>query len=96
MSERATNTEEWPGAGSLRESIPDGWYTRAEAAAKIGRHYDRLRAWHRDGTFVPTAYVERGKLRVWLYSEEDIEALKKIVAHKHPGRKPNPPVPEPN
>lgn len=67
---------------------PDGYYTREQAAQQIGRSRDTLRRWQKMGRFVPTQYMNVGKLKVWLYSEADIATLKDIAATVREGRPP--------
>ena len=63
------------GVGSL---IPEGFYTRAEAAYMIGRSRDTLHRWHKSGRYQASKAMQVGKVQVWLYTDEDIEALKII------------------
>jgi hypothetical protein len=81
----ALKTTGWGGAGSLRHTIPDGWYTRRQAAELVGRDFDTLRRWHSEGIYVSHNWVVRGKLTVWLYSDEDIENMKKIPGSARQG-----------
>lgn len=67
---------------------PDGYYTREQAAQQIGRSRDTLRRWQKMGRFVPTRFMNIGKLKVWLYSEADIVTLKEIAATVREGRPP--------
>lgn len=76
--------------------VPEGYYTRAEAARHVNRDPDRLKAWHRKflagdtayKTASPSAHMMAGTLKVWLYSDEDVENMKQFVANSKPGRKP--------
>lgn len=88
MSNEPTRVAEWTGAASLLDTIPAGWHPRREAAEMIGRDYDTLRRWHRDGTYTPSGFVQRGKLTIWLYSDDDIAELKKVAASQKRGPKP--------
>lgn len=87
MSGKPKQVNAWPGAASLREAVPEGWYTRKQAADLVGRDRDTIKEWQKNGTYPPSGYMEAGKIIVWLYSEEDIEAMRKIALHKRPGRK---------
>jgi hypothetical protein len=88
MSNEPTRVAVWGGAASLVDTIPEGWYRRREAAQKVGRDYDTLRRWHKDGTYAPSGFVERGKLTVWVYSDDDIAEMKRIADNKKPGPSP--------
>lgn len=78
----------WPGGGSLGETLPEGWYTRGQAAKLCGRSYDTLRRWHQEEVYIPRGYVQRGELVVWAYDERDIANLRRIAKGMRPGRKP--------
>lgn len=62
-------------------------YTRAQAAALVGRDIDTLKRWKRQKVFVPSSQREFGRLVVDLYTEGDIEALREIAKTIKPGRK---------
>lgn len=68
--------------------IPEGWYTRSQVAVKIGKSVDTIRRWHSNGTYPSTRREKFGEVEVWLYSEEDVTAMKKIARTITPGRKP--------
>lgn len=88
MTPTPTEVHPWPGAKSLGASIPDGWYMVGEAASRVGRSKDTLKQWRQDGTFEPSGYTVRGELTIFLYNEDDIEAMKIIAMHKKAGRPP--------
>ena len=67
--------------------VPDGYHTRSQAAALIGKSRDTLKRWHNNGTYEATEYMEAGKLQVWLYSDDDISKLKEIAENISPGRR---------
>jgi DNA-binding transcriptional MerR regulator len=71
--------------GQVRRMVPTR-YTITEAAKKVGRSTDTLRRWQEDGTFSPDDSVQMGKLKVRLYTDADIERLRKIAKAKKPGR----------
>jgi hypothetical protein len=54
----------------------------------IGRSRDTLRRWRISEEFVPSFKMDAGELEVWLYSDDDIERLRKFAATKKPGRPP--------
>jgi DNA-binding transcriptional MerR regulator len=66
---------------------PEGMHVRTDAARLIGRSPDTLKRWHQQGIAIPSECMQAGKLRVWLYTAEDIEHLKEIAASQRPGRK---------
>lgn len=84
------------GGNGIGGMVPDGWYTRAEAARQVGRNPDRLKTWHRkslagDKAYdiaSPSGHMWAGTLKVWLYNDKDIEAMKEFAANQKPGRKP--------
>lgn len=92
MTPRKKPVNKGNGIGGM---VPDGWYTRADAARQVGRDPDRLKTWHRkflagDKSFevaAPSGHMMAGALKVWLYSDEDIEKMKTWVATQRPGRK---------
>jgi DNA-binding transcriptional MerR regulator len=72
---------------SISSTVPDGWYTCSGAARKVGRSADTLRRWHREGWCRPSGWKMNGDLKVWLYSEEDIAEMRKLIKTARPGRK---------
>ncbi len=62
-------------------------YTVNEAAARVGRSPDTLRRWRLDGTYMPSDTMQAGSLTVYLYTDQDLENLKRIAKKKRPGRK---------
>lgn len=67
--------------------LPDGMYTRAQAARLVGRSKDTIRRWHETGIFVPSHSHEYGKQRVWLYTDEDLAVMRRLAQEIRPGRK---------
>jgi hypothetical protein len=67
--------------------VPDGWYLTSDAAALVGRSADTLRKYKRDDIFAPSGFMWAGTLKVALYSEKDIEELRKVAARQRPGPK---------
>lgn len=82
----AQEVAKWPGSAALSDVIPDGWYARSTAAALIGRSKDTLKRWQREGTYEPSGYIVKGELTIWLYSDEDIEAMQDIAGSMKAGR----------
>ena len=64
-------------------------YTRAMAAKKIGKDIDTLKRWKKAGVSSPSEQRPFGQLTVGLYTDDDIDAMKKIARTLKPGRKPN-------
>jgi DNA-binding transcriptional MerR regulator len=73
---------------SIGAKAPDNWYTRSRAARLINRSPDTLKRWHKSGLFIPSGNMSAGKLKVWLYSDSDIQTLKEVAQKQKPGRKP--------
>jgi hypothetical protein len=73
---------------TIQASIPRGYYTRSEAAKRVGRTTGTLRQWQTKGVFVPTHYIQLGELAVNLYTMEDIKAMRLIAKSMKRGRKP--------
>lgn len=69
----------------LMNHIPEGYMTRGQAAAVIGKSKDTLRRWHETGRFITRHKVKRGERYVWLYDADDLEALKTLVRTTRPG-----------
>lgn len=77
-----------PVLNGIQQVVPDGYYTRAMAAAKVGRSVDTLKRWQETGLYKPKFQMMVGQgLHVWLYSEHDIEAMKEVAAMQRRGRK---------
>lgn len=70
--------------------VPDGYHTRSMAAAQVGRSIDTLKRWQETGVYKPTTQMVVGSLRVWLYSDADIELMKEVAAMQRPGKKAKP------
>lgn len=66
--------------------IPDGWLTQSEVARAVGRHPDTIKVWRKRGVYVPSGYLDAGKTKVWLYSPEDVDAMKAIAKIRKAGR----------
>lgn len=66
-------------ATGLMSNIPDGMYTRGQVADKIGRTRDTIKRWHDSGTYKATHWHQSGKTTVWLYTDEDVAAMKQIA-----------------
>lgn len=65
------------------------FYGRLEAAHLVGISPETLRAWIRDGVFIPKYRVPRGtsgNLFRYAYSNECINDLRKIKGSRKPGR----------
>lgn len=72
---------------SIGAIAPDRTYTRSRAAYLVNRSPDTLKRWHRLGLCVPSSSMQAGKLRVWLYTDDDIKQLKDFAHKQKPGRK---------
>lgn len=72
---------------SIRDMVPDGWYLTSDAAAKVGKSVDTLRRYKRDAIFLPSGFMWAGTLKVALYSDKDIDALREVAAKQRPGPK---------
>ena len=74
------------GGNSIGTKIPEHTYTRISAAKKVKRSPDTLRRWHQQGICIPSKRMKAGKLTVYLYTEEDIVAMKQLAKTQKPGR----------
>ena len=70
----------------VREMVPTR-YTTSQAAALVGRSVDTLRRWREDGVFEPSDHRDFGHTRVWLYTREDIDNMRKIARSMKTGPK---------
>lgn len=70
----------------LRREFPDH-RTAGEVAGILGRSRNTIVRWRHSGTLVPSAHMQMGKIKVWLYSKADIEKGREVVATISPGRK---------
>lgn len=61
-------------------------YTRAQAAELVGKDLDTLKRWKRTGVYAPKEQAEFGSLRVDLYTDDDIAAMREIARTIRPGR----------
>lgn len=74
---------------SIGRRTPANMHTRVAAAYLVGRSVDTLKRWHKKGLAVPSQSMQAGKLRVWLYTDEDLLKLRDVAKYQRPGRKPN-------
>lgn len=64
-------------------------YTTSQAAQLVGRDADTLKRWRNDGVYKPRVEpVEFGALKVIVYDDDDIKAMRKLAKEIKPGRKP--------
>lgn len=70
----------------IMASIPEGMFTRSQVADLIGRSKDTIRRWHDTGLYESTHPKKFGEMTVWLYTEEDVENLRKVARETRPGR----------
>ncbi|UVF61493.1 DNA binding protein [Gordonia phage DalanDe] len=66
----------------LMAKIPEGYYTRQQVADLIGRSKDTIRRWHIDGIYEASEAREIGGVYVFLYTPDDVIAMRKL-AKKH-------------
>ena len=76
-----------PARGILRK-VPKGMYTRSQVAQSLGKSKDTIRRWHDNGTYVSRHCQTFGNLKVWLYDDADLAAMRVIARDLTPGRKP--------
>lgn len=74
---------------SIGGMVPDGWHLRSEAAVLVGKSFDTLRRWDRDGIYKPSGQMKVGRLTCHLYSDADIEAMRNIANTLKPGPAPH-------
>jgi DNA-binding transcriptional MerR regulator len=72
---------------SIGRRAPDNTHTRVAAAYLVGRSVDTLKRWHKQGLCVPSQSMQAGKLRVWLYTDDDMMKLREVARKQKPGRK---------
>lgn len=75
---------------SIGAITPDRMHTRSRAAYLVNRSPDTLKRWHRTGICIPSDSMQAGKLKVWLYTDDDIKRLKETALTQKPGRKKKP------
>lgn len=89
-----------PQGNSIGDRVPEGWYTRHQAAAMVGRTYDTLKRWAKLGEeaveagkesdyilAIPSGTMKAGQLDVHLYNDQDIANLQEIARTRVPGVK---------
>ena len=64
------------GIGSL---APEGWYTVSQVADLIGRSPETIKRWQRAGFYQATNQMSVGKLKVWVYSDDDVAAMREAI-----------------
>lgn len=64
---------------SIGASVPEGMYTVAQFAAKVGVSADTIRRWCDDGHLTPADTVERGQLTIRLFSEDQVKACRTLA-----------------
>jgi len=73
------------GIGSL---APEGWYTVSQVADLIGRSPETIKRWQRAGFYQATNQMSVGKLKVWVYSDDDVAAMREAIKTIKHGRPP--------
>lgn len=63
-------------------------YTTQQAADMIGRSRDTVKRWRIDGVHAPSDAKVFGSTLVYLYTPDDIRAMKSLTRTLKPGRKP--------
>lgn len=71
----------------IRRNLKGIHYTVSEAAEEIGKSAETLRRWRRTGFMVPSVEHKMGELTVYLYTEEDLIELKKLVPKTRRGKR---------
>ncbi len=72
-----------PGRGNtIGKSVPDGWYTRSDAAVMVGKTVRTLARWMEEDLCHPSSSMQAGQLTIWLYNDEDIARLQSLIANK--------------
>lgn len=64
-------------------------YTVKEAAGLVGKSPDTLTRWRKTGTYEPSESIKAGSLTVWLYTDDDIDRMRRLAKTMKPGRKPS-------
>lgn len=75
------------GIGTKVRAMSPPRFTTTEAARLVGRSEDTLVRWRKDEVYVPKEKRSFGNVDVWLYTEDDILAMKEIGKTLRPGRK---------
>jgi hypothetical protein len=88
----ANKRRRYENANPIGGMTPDGWHTRSQAAKLVGRDPDTLKRWHRKARTdpyynpaAPSGHMMAGALKVWLYSDEDIEKMRVFADNQRPG-----------
>lgn len=68
--------------------IPEGYYTRQQVADLIGRSKDTVRRWHIKGIYEASEAREISGVYVFLYTPEDVLAMRRIAKKTKRVRKP--------
>lgn len=76
------------GQKGVRANVPEGYYLRTDVARLTGVSVSTLIRWHKIGHLEPDRYQKHGSLRVWLYSEAQVEALLHETPYQKTGRPP--------
>lgn len=76
----------------MRANIPEGYYLRTDVARLTGVSVSTLIRWHKSGHLEPVRFQDHGSLRVWLYSESQVEDLMRETPYQKTGRPPKEPA----
>lgn len=77
-----------PQVALLRRDYPE-FLLEGDVAGIIGRSHSTVRRWRRQKRIMPSHYVDQGSTRIWLYTHDDLEQVKKLSCEIRPGRKKN-------
>ena len=72
----------------IMSSIPEGMHTRSQVAELLGLSKDTIRRWHTSELYVPTNYKMYGANKVWLYTDDDVVAMREVARSTRTGKKP--------
>ena len=95
--QKVTKEVKWAGGNSIGTKVPEGWYTRHDAAKLIGRHPDTLKVWRKiegsravrlhEGRAVEGVPLQRGRHRDWQGSGEGTGRLMALTKKQIEARK---------
>lgn len=70
----------------VRNGVPAGYYLRSDVSRLTGISTSTLIRWHKIGHIEPVTSQKRGNMRIWLYSEAQVEALLQDPPYQKLGR----------
>lgn len=73
---------------TIDQSNPTAFYSRSQVSKLTGISARTLMRWQASGRYMPQSSTHRGRVKVWLYSEAQVEEMLQDPPYMKQGRPP--------